>query len=85
MMLFSLWAIDDLAAAAAGLDHVPGEEDQIEATAVVLWLAVERNPRLAEQLYHRLPAEVQQRDKVASMIQAARERIESEKAARSVP
>ena len=85
MTLFSLWAIDDLAAAAAGLDHVPGEEDQIKATAVVLWLAVERNPRLAEQLYHRLPAEVQQRDKVASMIQAARERIESEKAARSVP
>ena len=85
MTLFSLWALSDLAAAAAHLDHVPREEDQTAATMGVLWLAIERNPRLAEQLYHRLPEEVQKLPKVASLLHAARDRIDSLKAARSVP
>ena len=73
--LFSMWALLDLAAAATGLDQVPYEEDQTQATVGVLLVAVEPNPRLAEQLYERLPEEVRRWPRVASLLQAERDRL----------
>ena len=81
MTLFMMWTLEDLAAAADRLDHIPDERDRNAATFAVLRMAIEADALLAERLYARLPVEFQS-DELTFALHAALEGTALERASR---